>query len=157
MNPIIEEIEPVHNIDDYQFRGKLARYQWGHEQTVNRIDTVRKFLFFFSFMCFLPLLLKGIFSGSILFDRIIASAAILCCVNYMNRERLWSLVFALLPVAFILWSNIEIDAHPRVRIGDGIAIVFILFGIYLHFQEIKKRKLLVEIIDSGHESVVKIR
>jgi len=157
MKPILEENTPIYNIEDYQFRGKLARFQWGHEQTMSRIATVKNFLLFFAFMCFLPLIFKGVLSSSVLLDRIISSALILCCVNFMEKKRLLSLVLALLPVTFILWSNIEIDAHPRVRIGDGVAVVFILFGIYLHFQEIKQRKLLVEIIKSGHENLLKIR
>ena len=159
MNTILDEGLRSMNIEDYRFKGKLAGKSWAHQQSLNRIEMVRRVLFLFALAIFYPVFMAFIFSDvpidiAIIVERSILSTIMIICGLLLPKFRLTSLLVALLPVLVIIYTNFLYGFGIWQMGFNASILVFICIGIFYHFREISQRKELVQFIREGGENVV---
>lgn len=147
------------NLKQYRFRGKLAGKKWKHEQAVDRINIARKIIFLMSILVFYPVLRYyldfGVFDLIWFIERLIYSIVFLLCGIFFEKFRLASMIIAMIPILFILFSYLFfIEYFPLRIIAFNLAIMFLIgMGIYFHFQEKKLTKFLIQKIKERDQEV----
>lgn len=126
-----------------EFRGKLAGKSWKYEQNLDGLVRTRLIIFFMSIFILYPVLsnyvFHGVFSGDLLFERLIFSVILIFSGLIFNKFRIVSIILGMIPIMLILIIYLLIPGQFGVwRFGFMGAILCLIGAGFYHNKNIKQ-------------------